>query len=460
MTFGYGAIIDAGSSGSRIFLYRWPKNEDDTTTYTKVEQEALFSDERNTGGVTAERGIDMLAELLSGVKAALPSEVNLNEVPIFLGATAGMRKLDSASEAEIMANIRSLLHSSGFLFRDHWARTLSGEEEGAYGWLVANYLKGNGNLPEVVDTLGALDLGGSSTQISLVSTPKLRQTYSRFHLRIGKLNYPIFTHSYANLGADQARIQHDANFASPSPCYPSGFTEPSSSISGSSNWEECFNNVAKLFDKRSNLRRGEGNPFDAFHDIIKPPIDHEKRFLAMSVFVYVFDFLGLTTGAETADLNALKDRAGYICNLSYTEQTKQYDDYMTNVPPLERKTMKPWSQCFNAAYSYHLLSRGYGLPISDTPIEVYYDINGGKVQWALGMMLEEANKLERVYKKGGRLDGHGLDNTRLYLFGILAFLVLGYYFCLPRRVKRKFVKWPEQRGYSLPYHTLTRLPSS
>ena len=251
--FRYGCCIDAGSSGSRIYLYRWPveavhqqqqsDDEDDddddggealahtssSSTFIKVERRAIFNQER-TPGISHDGGlgIHVVQELAALAKAALPPDVDPKYVPIYLGATAGMRIIDTTSTHEAdatMAALRRVLHQSGFLFRDTWARTISGEEEGVYAWLVANYLKHNGNLPMPTSAYGALDLGGASTQISfLVSSkshpsstttsttstsdrrPQYEQQQQLFPLRIDELEYPLFTQSLLFFGVDQARI--------------------------------------------------------------------------------------------------------------------------------------------------------------------------------------------------------------------------------------------------------------
>lgn len=428
VSFGYGCVIDAGSSGSRIYLYRWPKEEEGEAEVqkllTKVEQEALFSDERSVG-ISDERGVVLLEdELLPAAKSALPSGVELGDVPIYLGATAGVRLASDADD--IMDRVRSLLHASGFLFRDDWARTISGDEESVFGWLVANYLVNDGSFPDDLTTYGALDLGGASTQISVAVGGK-----DRYPLRIGNLHYPLYTESYLGYGADQARVRYDDKFLLPSsskvsPCYPIGYTNEDVGVSGSSNWDECFNNVAKLFDTHPNLRGGEGGE-DSFA-IVAPPlgdIQQEQRYIAMSVFVFIYDFLGLEIGTKTEDLETMKDRAAHVCKMNHTEQSERYDQHMEDKAP-RRKTNKPFAQCFNAAYSYHLLSKGYKMPVSDTPIEIYYDINGGKVQWALGMMLVEANKLSSTKESGDldNMDSKMGNTTHPYIFMGLVLLTL------------------------------------
>ena len=77
--------------------------------FTKVEEQAIFSQEK-TPGITDSRGngLRLLEEMVASTKAALPSDVDPIEVPIYLGATAGMRIIDPAVQTDIMSQIRSL----------------------------------------------------------------------------------------------------------------------------------------------------------------------------------------------------------------------------------------------------------------------------------------------------------------------------------------------------------------
>ena len=116
----------------------------------------------------------------------------------------------------------------------------------------------------------------------------------------------------------------------------------------------------------------------------------------------------------------------------------RYQKFMERKPDL-RKTKKPFAQCFNAAFTYHLLSKGYGLPTKQTPIEIYYEIGGTKVQWALGLMLVEANKLGSMFKESSiaEIDIYlgDLGDTCKHLFGIsFAILIILAGF---RRLKKK-----------------------
>lgn len=423
--YNYGCVIDAGSSGSRIYIYKWPTNQTDTNEFIKIHHEPIFSNEMRPGVSNLDGGIETLVELVSSAKDALPNDVDQSNVPIYLGATAGLRLSDKADS--IMANIRNTLHKSGFMFQDDYARILTGNEESMYGWIVANYL--NGSL-DPSSTFGALDLGGGSTQISLSVPTGTTKEDEVYPLKIGNTHYPLYTKSYLSYGADQARIRYEAEFLQQSkvnPCYGSGYIYEDTGISGTSNWDECFDSVSKLFDYNSHLRGGKND----LSIILPPPTQEQQRFIAMSVFIFVWDYLGLQTGEDTDDLNTLKAKASDVCNLTYTQQTNQYDKQMKDKPD-GRKTNKPFAQCFNAAYTYHLLSKGYQLPISDTPVQVHYEINGGKVEWSLGMMLVEANKLHSV-----KDESMTYSNAHSYLFLssiLFALLILASLYVRSRKV--------------------------
>ena len=430
--FGYGVAVDAGSSGSRIYLYRWPMRQlDDPRAFVKVEQDAVFSEER-TPGVNDEDGVGLshLEELISLAKDALPSDVDQSRVPIYLGATAGMRIIDSESEDGIMKEIRSLLHTSGFLFHDNWARTISGEEEGIYDWLVANYLKNGGNFPSSpTTTYGALDLGGASTQISFPVSDAMDEG-GNFPMRIDSTEYTLFTQSFLYYGVDQARRQYDEDFASVTnvnPCYPKGFIDGDSHVTGGSNWKECLDSVAIFFDQSTNCKAGIGEVKGGCLLDGAQESQFNRKFISMSAFVYTWDYLGLKTGPDTDDLATLDSRASHICNLTHKQQINQYNRKMESIPS-NRVTSKPHAQCFNAAFTYHLLSKGYGMPVSRTPIEIHFDFNGTKVQWALGLMLVEANKIGRVLRQGGLryLPGmpNSIDNACAYFIISLAILIV------------------------------------
>ena len=95
-------------------------------------------------------------------------------------STAGMRVLqaNNASAADlVLAAITTAIDQSEFDAAASSALILSGQAEGAYGWVTANYVLGTlsdvvravrrGTSLRSLHTYGALDLGGASTQVGL-----------------------------------------------------------------------------------------------------------------------------------------------------------------------------------------------------------------------------------------------------------------------------------------------------
>jgi hypothetical protein len=496
-------------------------------SFARVEGEAVYSEERTPGiggGIGSDMGDDhaystdgggvrqvvdlgmtQLRMLIVAVESALPTYVDPSNVPIYLGATAGMRIIEPNIGNVVLSRVRTLLRESNFMFDDDdWARIISGEEEGAYDWLVANYLANDGCIPrydardydDMRSLRGALDLGGASVQVSYLAsssssstsastTKKTKATSTdderrrrHYPLRIGAdLEYPVYTRSLLDYGVDRGRARYDMEFVMPSssassssslssssssnrshhggddiddngtnPCYPIGYYDPTTNITGSSDWDRCLHGVSKLFDRTASRgfncggSRGGGEDRymdeDCHDDTEYPIIDRDRKFIAMSAFVYIWDYLGLKIGNETDDLLALETNARRVCGMNMTQQSIVYERHaIDNDITGDRRTNKPHFQCFNAAFAYHLLSTSFGLPLADTPIEIYYDIGGTKVQWALGLMLVEANKQldddvvshdeERAHTKAivGDVGGTARGLVAYFIFILLASMI-------------------------------------
>mmetsp|Transcript_18817 Transcript_18817/g.43179 ORF Transcript_18817/g.43179 Transcript_18817/m.43179 type:complete len:485 (+) Transcript_18817:31-1485(+) len=407
--YGYGAIIDAGSSGSRIYLYKWPvRNFRSLPPPLSEVARATSEKNRVTPGISSPDGLAKLPGLVEAAKALVPRGVDLNTVPLYLGATAGMRVLHPDARSLIMAGVREALQASGFLFKDPWARVLSGEEEGAFGWLSANYLLNKGVPDAAASTLGALDLGGASTQITFRPSGDILANFFPLEIVNPNHNYDLYTHSFLYYGSNEARLTFDLNVlasTSVNPCYPAGYTSNDTNMTGSSEWTECLEKVKGLFQKSSQsdlCNNSDRKPKRCSFNGVYQPVIGDKKFIGMSAYVYAWRYLRLETGKLTSDLDELKANGAIVCAMDYEEQKE-------TAPPDTFPPFLPY-QCFVAAYSYQLLSYGYGMPTKDTPVQIYETIDGSSVEWSFGMMLFEANKLSWNYVA---------PNTFMYLFAII-----------------------------------------
>ncbi|XP_032806829.2 ectonucleoside triphosphate diphosphohydrolase 2-like [Petromyzon marinus] len=146
-------------------------------------------------------------------KAIVPKD-RWADTPLALGATAGMRLLemsDSVAAKAVLSSVREVLGSYPFSYRE--ARIISGQEEGTYGWITANYFLYNfiqftwlGKWQWTTSTkpIGALDLGGASTQITFMTEEPLQGSPDSLTIQLYGRKYHVYSHSYLCYGRDQA----------------------------------------------------------------------------------------------------------------------------------------------------------------------------------------------------------------------------------------------------------------
>jgi len=417
-TPSFGIQMDAGSTGTRLYIYDWKPRESDVdvgggaeplahdTSKPKPNQIA-FSIKVNPGLssfgtdedlMPAEAGSSLeplFAFARSTLEASGCDATCQATVPVFLGATAGMRMLDVNVAEDIMKSVQGYIReSTGFRFDDNaWARIISGEEEGGFGWLAVNWLLGSwqaGATPG--NSVGALDLGGASTQMSFLPAESVLASY--FDVSVNDLSKGIYTHSYLYFGRDQAlELQAAAlvaaavdDAATVNPCFPTGSVDTSAQqLPGSSDVDACTASCAVILaappgeaclnaDGTRCAVRGEYQP--ALRD---------SRFFGLSSFVYTWQFLNVSS---TASLSVVSAAAAYVCGLDSDELIA----YNAELPVPEDDAFLS-GFCFSAVYAVQLLT-AYGFPAEDTPLSVIAEVNGTEVGWAYGAMIDNANRLE------------------------------------------------------------------
>ncbi|XP_053060287.1 ectonucleoside triphosphate diphosphohydrolase 8 isoform X5 [Acinonyx jubatus] len=144
---------------------------------------------------------------------ALIPEAQQRKTPLFLGATAGMRLLsqkNSSQARDIFAAVTQVLGKSPL---DFWgAELLAGQDEGALGWITINYVLGmlvkysfSGEWIQPLEgtLVGALDMGGASTQITFVPGGPILDKSTQTTFRLYGSEHSVYTHSYLCFGRDQ-----------------------------------------------------------------------------------------------------------------------------------------------------------------------------------------------------------------------------------------------------------------
>lgn len=181
----YVVVIDSGSSGTRLYVYSWqtgvPGSDLPALRALKPSTAASKVPRRLRKGlynrVETQPGLDhfvddaaglqakALGPLLAWARGAIPA-AQQPRVPVFLLATAGLRRLPDADRERLLTNVRAVLSSSGLWFKPEWVKVISGFEEGLYGWIALNYAQGL--------------LGGTGDDDSVVTPPSSSSSLSSY----------------------------------------------------------------------------------------------------------------------------------------------------------------------------------------------------------------------------------------------------------------------------------------
>ncbi|KAJ8263136.1 hypothetical protein COCON_G00155930 [Conger conger] len=412
--FQYGIVFDAGSTHTALFLYKWPGAKENNTG---VVSQVLVCDVEGPGissyANDPPAAGQSLTVCLDDAKKAIPIGQERN-TPVYLGATAGMRllRLQNATKADqVMEEVAKTIKEYPFDFQG--ARILLGTEEGAFGWITINYIlegfikysfEGKWLKPKEGEILGALDMGGSSTQITFRPTDPIKDPTSEVQLRLYGLNYGIYTHSYLCYGKDQAMRQLQIQLLKMNnmsqrvthPCYHQGYNlslalgdlydspcaektgafDPTDIVTflGSSDPGQCL----KLTNTIFNFSDCSFPPDCAFNGVYQPPIN--GNFYAFSSYYYTFDFLGL---APQAPLPLVLSTIESFCK-------KNWSMVKTEYPNIPEKYLQDY--CASANYKMTLLQEAYKFN-ETTWSNIYFKkkVADTNIGWTLGYMLNQSS---------------------------------------------------------------------
>jgi len=465
----HGLMIDAGSTGSRMHVYEFPPRvlADKSQVSSAVSGKKLSFPgtesrwtERLRPGISEFARIDDEAELEAALASYLKPLIDFAQsvlhekedefasFPIFLKATAGLRIVPLEKRQRIIATVRRLFADDAycpFWDEEERVRVISGEEEAVYDWAGVNFLLGNlisnsegAGEAHGVDTYGALDMGGASTQISYYQ-PDGDVMSGLFKLQIGQgKHWNVYAHSHLMYGMNMAEARRKARLTAKTtvrerlmdgiydPCLPGGgrlefksnihfdengmetwdasvddfVTSSNSAEAGSyhavlinknqtGDWTHCKALARDILHENANAwcdfsHRGSCS----FAGVYQPKLPNQE-FFAFSNYYHVWQFLRL---APRSSIQQLDDRAQEVCSQSW-EQLKDYN----RANPMEQYDEDELSSyCFHAAYVHEILRHGYGFQPEDH-ITATNVVNGQKVTWALGSILYEINTLPWDY---------------------------------------------------------------
>ncbi|NWX72460.1 ENTP8 diphosphohydrolase, partial [Alca torda] len=424
-TVKYGMVFDAGSSHTSLFVYEWDSDKENDTG---VVSQTLSCDVQGQGissyANNPTKAGDSLRECLDKALKVVPA-AKQRDIPAYLGATAGMRLLreqNSSAADQVLAEVAKTMQEYPVAFKG--ARVLTGEEEGAYGWITINYLLDSFTKyspkartwvrPEAANIFGALDLGGASTQISFMPESSVANWNEAAKFMLYGYDYYIYTHSYLCYGQNEMLkrltkeliavrgelgdlLMHKIRTGSALPeRHQQGLRAGTDSLEhgdrnvtleGRGNASGCLAAIKKLFNF-SACGQSQDCTFDG---VYQPPVS--GQFIAFSAFYYNFKFLNLTEGQSLA---AVRETIERFCTRSWEDLSSSY--------PEENPERLP-KYCANANYILTLLLDAY--KFNETSWNnIFFQMKAGSasVGWTLGYMLNLTNMIPAEVP--ARVKGH------------------------------------------------------
>ncbi|NXR40219.1 ENTP8 diphosphohydrolase, partial [Zosterops hypoxanthus] len=390
----YGLVFDAGSTHTSLYIYRWRGDKENGTGIVSQVEACRVSGEcagtcppsppavPNTHSTITDPSLSAC----SGLKGDCPGRnhievhsLHLRE-PYRLCAWAG-REENSSKAERVLAEVSKAIGEFPVDFRG--ARILAGSEEGSFGWITVNYLletlvkfsfAERWEHPQDTEVLGALDLGGASTQITFQPGVPVQDRNTSVFFRLYGTNYSLYSHSYLCYGQSQAlkRLlaalhQRLFNFSCPGAQGPCGF-----------------------------------------NGVHQPPV--RGQFFAFAGFYYTFNFLNLTHQESLSEVNAT---ILSFCRRNWTEVRALFPNDLKYLP----------TYCSVGIYILTLLLQGYKFD-EHTWTNIHFSKQAANtdIGWTLGYMLNLTNMIpaEALQHLKGHQPGLWAGTVSLLVLAILA----------------------------------------
>lgn len=351
----YLAMVDGGSTGSRLYLYQY-----DPDVPTTLKLPTLM------GSTKVSPGIATLSP--SAVSSYLTPFFNLihQDVPagktvdFYFLATAGMRLLSYDQQQAIYTALDTAVKNETGI-NPVKIQTIPGQMEGVFDWIALNQLLNTLGQP-AANTVGVMDMGGASTEIAFAGqNMDLNDSVS---FTLDNQTYTLYSHSYLGLGENQAQSE----YMNAAECYPVAYPLPNDQP-GVGDFGLCQKHVEALVNNVQNVA--------AVQSFI--PANTQMPFYGISGYAYTNTLKIFNLGSQLS-VNQLTKTASSACAQTWTVLNQQdpSDPYL-------------YSACFDAALITEMLT-SYGFD----PNQIITATNTAgssqqTIDWTLGAVIYYLN---------------------------------------------------------------------
>lgn len=347
------AIVDAGSTGSRLHIYAYDLNQ----LKQPIGINEIWSKKIKPGFATLEPQQASIQSYLDQLFSNAP-EAN---IPVYFYATAGMR-------LQPIPRQQSLYQILNLWFQQHpeWllkeSKTITGNDEGVYGWLAVNYQLGGFDSPDK-PLAAVMDMGGASVQVTFPVDPSFTTDGHMIEeLDVGGRHLALFVRSFLGLGQTVLSQQ----FLEDENCFAIGYLLPNG-LEANGDSQACQHDVTKLIN---NVHRVD--------QIVIPAM---TRSLTTSWYV-------IGGAASLADDPLFSFPNGQFTNqqLLLMADTKACHQQWQVLYGQYPKNEYLYGSCLFPSYYYALMVDGYGIKPNES---IHYLPSGQGADWTLGVVLHQ-----------------------------------------------------------------------
>ncbi|KAG7466411.1 hypothetical protein MATL_G00164590 [Megalops atlanticus] len=377
----YGIMFDAGSTGTRIHVYTFLQKDPAELPILENEMFHAVKPGLSAYADKPEMGGDTIRQLLKVAKKTVPRS-EWKKTPVVLKATAGLRLLPEEKAKALLNEVQDVFDESPFLVTNSSVSIMNGTNEGVLAWVTVNFLTGH-LYTHTRKTVGILDLGGGSTQITFL--PKSKKTvYSAPPSYIARFNmfnstYELYTHSYLGNGLIAARLATLGALGADglewkvftSSCLPKKFRE-----------EWTFGGITY---KVSGIPDGYAGYKLCYYEVMRviKGIVHQPYEVKGSSIFYAFSYY-FDRAVESGLIDGT--RGGIVEVRDFKKRAKEVCNKMTKYRPIS-----PFL-CMDMTYITCLLKEGFGFK-DNTVLQLAKKVNNVETSWALGATFDYFHNL-------------------------------------------------------------------
>ncbi|XP_064587267.1 ectonucleoside triphosphate diphosphohydrolase 4 isoform X1 [Zonotrichia leucophrys gambelii] len=427
----YGIVVDCGSSGSRVFVYCWPRHNGNPKDLLDIQQ--MRDSSRKPVVMKIKPGIsefagspdkvsDYISPLLSFAAAHVPRSKH-KETPLYILCTAGMRVLPESQQKAILEDLLTDIPVHfDFLFSDSHAEVISGKQEGVYAWIGINFVLGRFEHTDDEDeavvevpgsehhdpifrkrTVGILDMGGVSTQIAY-EVPQSEEVAKSLLAEVNlgcdahqtEHVYRVYVATFLGFGGNAARRRYEESLFSssllrnrqspqapiPDPCLPRDAQDELRhrglrlQLRGTGDFQLCRERLRPLLNRTN----GTGS---SLNGVSQPPLHlQSSEFYGFSEFYYCTEDV-LRMGGDYSAARFTKAAQDY-CATRWSVLRERFERGLY-APHADLHRLK--FQCFKSAWMFEVFHRGFSFPESYGSLKTALQVYDKEVQWTLGAIL-------------------------------------------------------------------------